>query len=51
MILDVGPAAVEALGDAIKTAAPWSGTGPLGAFETPARSTRPPSRSRRLARR
>jgi len=35
MILDVGPAAVEALGDAIKTCRTLVWNGPLGAFETP----------------
>ncbi|SFS00153.1 phosphoglycerate kinase [Sphingomonas jatrophae] len=34
MILDVGPAAVEALGDAIKTCRTLVWNGPLGAFET-----------------
>ncbi|HZF94894.1 MAG TPA: phosphoglycerate kinase [Allosphingosinicella sp.] len=35
MILDVGPAAVEALGDAVKTCRTLVWNGPLGAFETP----------------
>ena len=35
MILDVGPAAVEALGDALKTCSTLVWNGPLGAFETP----------------
>lgn len=35
MILDVGPSAVEALGDAIKTCRTLVWNGPLGAFETP----------------
>ncbi len=35
MILDVGPAAVEALGDALKTCKTLVWNGPLGAFETP----------------
>jgi phosphoglycerate kinase len=35
MILDIGPAAVEALGDALKTCATALWNGPLGAFETP----------------
>ncbi|HXH00478.1 MAG TPA: phosphoglycerate kinase [Sphingomicrobium sp.] len=35
MILDVGPAAVEALGDAIKNCRTLMWNGPLGAFETP----------------
>jgi len=35
MILDVGPAAVEALGDALKTCRTLVWNGPLGAFETP----------------
>ena len=35
MILDVGPAAVEALGDAIKNCRTLVWNGPLGAFETP----------------
>ncbi|MEO6112894.1 MAG: phosphoglycerate kinase [Sphingomicrobium sp.] len=35
MILDVGPAAVEALGDAIKNCLTLVWNGPLGAFETP----------------
>ncbi len=35
MILDLGPAAVEALGDALKTCATLVWNGPLGAFETP----------------
>ncbi len=35
MILDVGPAAVEALGDALKTSRTLVWNGPLGAFETP----------------
>jgi phosphoglycerate kinase len=35
MILDVGPAAVEALADAIKTCRTVIWNGPLGAFETP----------------
>jgi phosphoglycerate kinase len=34
MILDIGPAAVEALGDAIKTCRTLVWNGPLGAFET-----------------
>ena len=35
MILDVGPAAVEALADALKTCRTVVWNGPLGAFETP----------------
>ena len=35
MILDLGPAAVEALSDAIKTCRTLVWNGPLGAFETP----------------
>lgn len=35
MILDLGPAAVEALGDTLKTCATLVWNGPLGAFETP----------------
>ena len=35
MILDVGPAAVEALGDVLKTCKTLVWNGPLGAFETP----------------
>jgi phosphoglycerate kinase len=35
MILDVGPAAVEALADALKTCHTLVWNGPLGAFETP----------------
>ncbi|AGH51282.1 MULTISPECIES: phosphoglycerate kinase [Sphingomonas] len=35
MILDVGPAAVEALGDALKTCRTLVWNGPLGAFEIP----------------
>jgi phosphoglycerate kinase len=35
MILDVGPAAVEALGDALKTCKTLVWNGPMGAFETP----------------
>jgi phosphoglycerate kinase len=35
MILDVGPAAVEALADALKTCSTLVWNGPLGAFETP----------------
>jgi phosphoglycerate kinase len=35
MILDVGPSAVEALGDALKTCRTLVWNGPLGAFETP----------------
>ena len=35
MILDVGPAAVEALADALKTCRTLVWNGPLGAFETP----------------
>ncbi len=35
MILDIGPAAVEALGDALKTCRTLVWNGPLGAFETP----------------
>ena len=35
MILDVGPAAVEALADAMKTCRTLVWNGPLGAFETP----------------
>ena len=35
MILDVGPAAVEALADALKTCKPLVWNGPLGAFEIP----------------
>ena len=35
MILDVGPAAAEALGDVLKTCRTLVWNGPLGAFETP----------------
>ncbi len=35
MILDIGPAAVEALADVLKTCATLVWNGPLGAFETP----------------
>ena len=35
MILDIGPAAVEALADALKTCPTLVWNGPLGAFETP----------------
>jgi phosphoglycerate kinase len=35
MILDVGPAAVEALGDVLKTCRTLVWNGPLGAFEIP----------------
>src|SRR3546814_5629433 len=35
MILDVGPAAVEALSDVLKTCKTLVWNGPLGAFETP----------------
>ncbi|MDQ8754743.1 phosphoglycerate kinase [Sphingosinicella sp. LHD-64] len=35
MILDIGPAAVEALSDALKTCRTLVWNGPLGAFETP----------------
>jgi phosphoglycerate kinase len=35
MILDVGPAAVEALADALKTCRTLVWNGPMGAFETP----------------
>lgn len=35
MILDLGPAAVEAVGDVLKTCATLVWNGPLGAFETP----------------
>ena len=35
MILDVGPTAVEALGDVLKTCRTLVWNGPLGAFETP----------------
>ena len=35
MILDVGPAATEALGDVLKTCRTLVWNGPLGAFETP----------------
>jgi phosphoglycerate kinase len=35
MILDIGPSAVEALGDALKTCRTLVWNGPLGAFETP----------------
>ena len=35
MILDIGPQAVEALGDVLKTCATLVWNGPLGAFETP----------------
>jgi phosphoglycerate kinase len=35
MILDVGPASVEALGDVLKTCRTLVWNGPLGAFETP----------------
>ena len=35
MILDVGPAAVEALADVLKTCRTLVWIGPLGAFETP----------------
>lgn len=35
MILDIGPAAVEALGDAVKICRTLVWNGPLGAFETP----------------
>jgi phosphoglycerate kinase len=34
MILDLGPAAVEALGDVLKTCRTLVWNGPLGAFET-----------------
>jgi phosphoglycerate kinase len=34
MILDVGPAAVEALGDVLKTCRTLVWNGPMGAFET-----------------
>ena len=35
MVLDIGPAAVEALGDVLKTCRTLVWNGPLGAFETP----------------
>ena len=35
MILDIGPAAIEALGDVLKTCRTLVWNGPLGAFETP----------------
>jgi phosphoglycerate kinase len=35
MILDVGPAAVEALADVLKTCKTLVWNGPMGAFETP----------------
>src|SRR3546814_7434205 len=35
MILDVGPAAIEALADVLKTCRTLVWNGPLGAFETP----------------
>jgi phosphoglycerate kinase len=35
MILDIGPAAVEALADVLKTCRTLVWNGPLGAFETP----------------
>ena len=35
MILDVGPSAVEALGDVLKTCRTLVWNGPMGAFETP----------------
>ena len=35
MVLDIGPAAVEALADALKTCRTLVWNGPLGAFETP----------------
>ena len=35
MILDIGPSAVEALGDVLKTCRTLVWNGPLGAFETP----------------
>ena len=35
MVLDIGPAAVEALADALKTCATALWNGPLGAFEIP----------------
>ena len=35
MILDIGPAAIEALGDVLKTCATLLWNGPLGAFEMP----------------
>ncbi|GGD50020.1 phosphoglycerate kinase [Erythrobacter arachoides] len=35
MILDIGPQAVEALGDVLKTCSTLVWNGPLGAFETP----------------
>ena len=35
MILDIGPAATEALGDVLKTCRTLVWNGPLGAFETP----------------
>lgn len=35
MILDIGPAAVEALGDVLKNCRTLVWNGPLGAFETP----------------
>src|SRR4029453_4565444 len=41
MILDIGPAAVEALGDALKTCRTLVWNGPLGAFETPPFDTPP----------
>ena len=50
MILDVGPAAVEALADVLKTCRTLVWNGPLGAFETPPfdaarlRLPRPPQR-------
>ena len=35
MILDIGPAAIEALADVLKTCRTLVWNGPLGAFETP----------------
>jgi len=49
MILDLGPAAVEALVDALKTCATLVWNGPLGAFETPPFETATMSLARTVA--
>jgi phosphoglycerate kinase len=43
MILDVGPSAVEALGDVLKNCRTLVWNGPIGAFETPPFDMSPPS--------
>ncbi|MES2095827.1 MAG: phosphoglycerate kinase [Pseudomonadota bacterium] len=49
MILDIGPAATEALGDVLKTCRTLVWNGPLGAFETPPFDTATMSLARTVA--